>query len=1168
MGIGTSGTDSPESQQKLFRAPTLDGKELVTKGSSHAVPNQISERVHWTAKTRALIEPHTRSVPPVLPPAPDVDLAVATMKKVLGWRADNIRQGISGGNDRCQRLTQDVLRTLEASTKSWLQDPAELDAARAMLLDVEDHGARTPGGGTSYFGGTDKALGDAFLDFWSARGGLPHAVEMLVLCHSFELTCRHNNGLGLDLAENWKPTWCRPDGIWRSLRSRLLYCSDAEYEASRQTAERLRPRSSLALRCSLDYAFPQEADWVAADAAKVLAGEDAGTRAGRLLASLRDPELAEGIARTCGGDAAMHLHTMMDLLGPAAIPAMQALIPVTASWAMGWRRKLARQLGMIESPRVASYFARSLGNPTLLKAAGAYFERWPDLALPALQEAAAEGRPKVPEFLASLESRRVPEESTAGPSNPTANADAKTGESGSPSSLPAILLAPPWKSKSKPSRKTLVVRGMVVPVVPEVIVWKPGEREFHVSGRGCRFSLAYPEQGLRFQSASESANDDEAEHLADFQLALESSAEKADLRSLFWLSEPAAVALWNSFPPEKYEYYDVADLHRVLARHELAVLPGFIAFARHRLGAVVEVLARVRSPRVAPVMASAHATLVRGRRIASSWLLAFGNEAAVGLIPTAVGEPGQTRRQAESALRFMASQGYKGTIEETAAMCGDEVRAAIAEVMAFDPYAQYPRRLPELPRLYWTPSHWPRPRLLSGEELPSASIDALGTMLAFSSADDPYIGIEDVRRACDARSLGAFAWALFETWERAGAPAKGEWALHALSVLGDDETARQLTAMVEPWSKEGRYGRALSALRVLAARDSETALAGVRALSEKAKSRPLRGEARKRLEEIAERRGLTTDQLADLLVPDLGLSASGTRTLDFGPRHFVITLNDQLKALVKDVAGKVLRDLPEPGAKDDADQARAAIAEWKTLKRQLPAVLKSETARLERAMGSRRRWDGTEFSRVIVTHPILGWLARRLVWAAYDESGTLVQTFRVAEDLTLADAADTAWTIPQTCGVGLPHVLEIEDSVRARWSSMLADYELAQPFSQLDRETFRADVTELSSRSIAVLAGQTVKARKVVSLESRGWDRIGGKDIGVLVKTMHSLQREAALPLEPGLFAGDLFGSPDQSLGPVTVRRLGAWDADPLSVEEMGPVLYSEIVRDLTSLRG
>ena len=115
-------------------------------------------------------------------------------------------------------------------------------------------------------------------------------------------------------------------------------------------------------------------------------------------------------------------------------------------------------------------------------------------------------------------------------------------------------------------------------------------------------------------------------------------------------------------------------------------------------------------------------------------------------------------------------------------------------------------------------------------------------------------------------------------------------------------------------------------------------------------------------------------------------------------------------------------------------------------------------------MCSRRRWAPREFFDVIVSHPILGWLARRLVWGAYDAADAaapLVGTFRVAEDRTVADVADDAWRITDGLTVGLVHAVELEDAVRRRWGALLADYELEQPFAQLDREVFRAGTDDL-----------------------------------------------------------------------------------------------------------
>jgi hypothetical protein len=64
------------------------------------------------------------------------------------------------------------------------------------------------------------------------------------------------------------------------------------------------------------------------------------------------------------------------------------------------------------------------------------------------------------------------------------------------------------------------------------------------------------------------------------------------------------------------------------------------------------------------------------------------------------------------------------------------------------------------------------------------------------------------------------------------------------------------------------------------------------------------------------------------------------------------------------------------------------------------------------------------------------------------------------------------------------------------------------------------------------------------------------------------LDYEVYLGLDPGLFAGELLGSPEQTLAPLIVRRRGTWsDEDCLTMEQIGPAMFSELVRDLESLR-
>src|SRR5262249_27979110 len=159
-----------------------------------------------------------------------------------------------------------------------------------------------------------------------------------------------------------------------------------------------------------------------------------------------------------------------------------------------------------------------------------------------------------------------------------------------------------------------------------------------------------------------------------------------------------------------------------------------------------------------------------------------------GLIPEALRKPGHDRDAAEAALRYLAGQGHEARILETASRWGADARAGVEAVLAFDPLDVYPSRLPKMPEL-WDASAFTRPKLVGGAALPLAAVETLGAMLAFSTLEEPYAGLAEVRAACTPASLSAFAWDLFSAWQTAGWPSKDGWAFRALGLLGDDEVA-------------------------------------------------------------------------------------------------------------------------------------------------------------------------------------------------------------------------------------------------------------------------------------------------------------------------------------------------------------------------------------------
>ena len=288
-------------------------------------------------------------------------------------------------------------------------------------------------------------------------------------------------------------------------------------------------------------------------------------------------------------------------------------------------------------------------------------------------------------------------------------------------------------------------------------------------------------------------------------------------------------------------------------------------------------------------------------------------------------------------------------------------------------------------------------------------------------------------------------------------------------------------------------------LDILAAIGSDIALMHLHGVAEKVKFKALQEKAREKIRAIAAARGLTPEQLADRLVPDLGLDGDGSLTLDFGPRAFKVTFDETLKPLIQDVGGKTLPELPKPNRNDDPDRAAEATERWKTLKKDARAVASHQITRLELAMCAERRWTREEFTTFILGHPLVVHLARRLVWGAY-EGAKPKHTFRVAEDGTFADPADAAVTLKDDLQVGIVHRLELPEALLGTWGSVFADYEILQPFDKLGREVYAPSAAEKKAsrlermKDVSVKTGKVMGARGPRLAQGRG----AGRRLGLL----------------------------------------------------------------------
>jgi len=992
------------------------------------------------------------------------------------------------------------------------------------------------------------------VDFWMKRHGLVFTFDVLMrrhaMCQSHDYQNRNYRSFVATRTPNaiqegteYEIHW------WNRLGQHAGNASDEEYAALRAKCERVRASAPIVLRAMLGAAFWWEHEWHAADAALLPQPNGKLHPTTRTFARCsRDPSLLVpllnrfldeskadwGLIQRAGAIAAH--------IGEHAIPLLGRFLKATSEdYALS---TTIQAVSTLDHPDAHDLLAKWIEHKHCRNICRDWLLEHPQKAIAALLRNGSRGKSSLGLAILAFLCRRYPADLAVVRPNLSTEDNAFVDRlidvgnhlpDASMDQVPDVLVNPPWRQKYKKA-KPIVVSGLEVPDRPGEVMWKPGERE--------RNRPPGPIQATEYWRRS----------IAEKKLWLYQIPRGCP--------DDELLPLWNSYNvQDNWGGHD--SLIQILARTDMEGMPGFLLYAAQMPRQGSEIFLKIRDVRIATFMADCHHRLKAAGKTARIWLTRYPVEAAIGLIPTAVGPTGKERTAAESALRFVARD-HADTVRAAAAEYGAE--EAVEAILAVDPLFELPKKVKKLPK-FWSASAIVRPMLRGRTHaLPQAAVSALAEMLSFTSLESPYPGIEIVREACDPKSMTDFCWDLFQLWRAAGAEGKFDWAMMSLAHFGNDDIARDLTPHIRKWPGESAHARAVKGLDILATIGSDVALMNLHGISLKLPFKGLKKKAGEKIELIAEERGFTREELADRLVPDLNLDADGSKVLDFGPRQFTVGFDEHLKPYVRDNTGKRLKNLPKPGKKDDAELGKAAAKAWKGLKKDCRTLSKDQVTRFERGMCMRRRWDVPTFRTFMLEHPLLIHVVRRLIWATYSD-GKVVATFRITEDRTPADQHDEDWNIPEDAEIGIPHVLELDADTLTNWGEILGDYEILQPFSQLDRDTYEPSEAEKTAVVLKRVKDIKVPWGKVLGLDNYGWRRGEPQDGGCIweyIKPLPGTGLEARLDLDPGLYAGAMTESEDQKLGDVTLRKEGTWrESGETGFGELDVILFSELVRDL-----
>jgi hypothetical protein len=205
-----------------------------------------------------------------------------------------------------------------------------------------------------------------------------------------------------------------------------------------------------------------------------------------------------------------------------------------------------------------------------------------------------------------------------------------------------------------------------------------------------------------------------------------------------------------------------------------------------------------------------------------------------------------------------------------------------------------------------------------------------------------------------------------------------------------------------------------------------------------------RAQVENELAELAADQALSMDQLSDLAFPDVSITGS---IIERGSLRFRLRLQPDL-TVRSDLVGTAIKNSPASTELAETDSELAVLEMTKTV---LPILL-------ERAMIDGRRWSQEQFEHLFLKHHINSHLAQWLVWGAFDRD-TLLKTFHVTSDLTLADVNYRGFTLPEGAQIGVVHPLYLSEDERESWRRLLFDYEIIQPFPQILRAIYGLEST-------------------------------------------------------------------------------------------------------------
>ncbi|HEY6713686.1 MAG TPA: DUF4132 domain-containing protein [Rubrobacter sp.] len=241
----------------------------------------------------------------------------------------------------------------------------------------------------------------------------------------------------------------------------------------------------------------------------------------------------------------------------------------------------------------------------------------------------------------------------------------------------------------------------------------------------------------------------------------------------------------------------------------------------------------------------------------------------------------------------------------------------------------------------------------------------------------------------------------------------------------------------------------------------------------------------KALNTAAGQAGMPLQEIEEISVPAYGLQQVGVRRAqlgEFGVELVVTgTSNTELRWIKPD--GKRQKSVPKAVKEHSAEELKEIKAAATDLRKMLPA----QRDRIEKLYLEQKTWTYRAWRERYLDHPVVGTLARRLIWKFTNQERSGDGVFYEGR-IVGRDGHGLDWFEDST-RVQLWHPMQEEPGEVLAWRDWLAELEIGQPFKQAHREVYLlTDAERTTSTYSNRFAAHVIKQHQFNALcAARGW---------------------------------------------------------------------------------